>query len=139
MTFIRIVSGFLLVMMLDIASASAEPVKLIFTTLAAPDSRAAAAVFHPFAERINAAGKDVVQLDVRDGFALANFDNAYSRVMDDVIQVSWALQGAIGSYARRLPGCPSSRTIARRPRPRSGAFTSRARSVPNTPTSCHWC
>ncbi|HXR87406.1 MAG TPA: TRAP transporter substrate-binding protein [Stellaceae bacterium] len=96
MRLIRIVSGFLLVMTLGIASASAEPVKLIFTTLAAPDSRAAAAVFHPFAERINAAGKDVVQLDVRDGFALANFDNAYSRVMDDVIQVSWALQGAIG-------------------------------------------
>jgi TRAP-type transport system periplasmic protein len=96
MAYIRIVTAALLALVLGIGSAAAEPVKLIFTTLAAPDSRAAASVFHPFAERINAAGKDVVQLDVRDGFALANFDNAYSRVMDDVIQMSWALQGAIG-------------------------------------------
>jgi TRAP-type C4-dicarboxylate transport system substrate-binding protein len=77
-------------------SAAADEVKLTFVTLAPPDSRVAKAMFHPWADRINAAGQGVVQLDTRDGFALANLDNAYSRVMDDVVQVSWALQGAIG-------------------------------------------
>ncbi|HLI21197.1 MAG TPA: TRAP transporter substrate-binding protein [Stellaceae bacterium] len=83
-------------MMLWIGAASADEVKLTFATLAPPDSRVAQMAFHPWADRINAAGKGVVQLETRDGFAIANLDNVYSRVMDDVVQVGWALQGAIG-------------------------------------------
>lgn len=96
MTFIRIASGVLLAAALGIASASAEPVKLIFATIAPADSLAAKGLIHPFADRINEAGKDVVQIDIRDGFAIANFDNIYSRVQDDVVQIGFALQGAIG-------------------------------------------
>jgi TRAP-type C4-dicarboxylate transport system substrate-binding protein len=83
-------------MLLWVGSASADELKLTFVTLAPPDSRVAQMAFHPWADRINAAGKGVVQLDIRDGFAIANLDNVYSRVMDDVVQVGWALQGAIG-------------------------------------------
>ena len=76
--------------------AAADEIKLTFATIAPPDSRVAQAMFHPWADRINAAGQGVVHLDTRDGFAIANLDNSYSRVMDDVVQVAWALQGAIG-------------------------------------------
>lgn len=79
-----------------IGTAFAEEVKLNLATLAPPDSRVSQAVFHPWANRINEAGQGIVHIETRDGFTLANFDNVYSRVMDDVVQVGWALQGAIG-------------------------------------------
>ncbi len=85
-----------LAMMLWIGSAAADEVKLIFATIAPPDSRVSQAMFHPWADRVNAAGQGIVHLDTRDGFAIANLDNSYNRVMDDVVQVAWALQGAIG-------------------------------------------
>ena len=96
MTLIRSLWSIALAMALGIAAAKADEVKLTFATLAPPDSRVAQMAFHPWADRVNAAGKGVVQLDTRDGFAIANLDNVYSRVMDDVVQVGWALQGAIG-------------------------------------------
>ena len=83
-------------LLLGARAASADEVKLTFATLAPPDSRVAQGAFHPWADRINTAGQGVVHLDTRDGFAIANLDNVYSRVMDDVVQVGWALQGAIG-------------------------------------------
>jgi TRAP-type C4-dicarboxylate transport system substrate-binding protein len=93
---IRSLLGIALASAFGAAAAKADDVKLTFATLAPPDSRVAQMAFHPWADRINTAGKGVVQLDTRDGFAIANLDNVYSRVMDDVVQVGWALQGAIG-------------------------------------------
>lgn len=96
MTLIRSLLAVALASALGAGAAVADEVKLTFATLAPPDSRVAQMAFHPWAERVNAAGKGIVQLDTRDGFAIANLDNVYSRVMDDVVQVGWALQGAIG-------------------------------------------
>ncbi len=96
MTLIRSLLAIVLASALGAGVAMADELKLTFATLAPPDSRVAQMAFHPWADRINTAGKDVVQLDTRDGFAIANLDNVYSRVMDDVVQVGWALQGAIG-------------------------------------------
>jgi TRAP-type transport system periplasmic protein len=96
MAFLRWFCGIALGLTLVATTAMADEVKLTFATLAPPDSRVAQMAFHPWADRINAAGKGIVQLDTRDGFAIANLDNVYSRVMDDVVQVGWALQGAIG-------------------------------------------
>jgi TRAP-type C4-dicarboxylate transport system substrate-binding protein len=96
MAFIRWFCGIALGLALGAAAAAADEVKLTFATLAPPDSRVAQMAFHPWADRVNAAGKGIVHLDTRDGFAIANLDNVYSRVMDDVVQVGWALQGAIG-------------------------------------------
>lgn len=95
-SFRRLLGIVLVASTLGAGAARADAVKLTFVTLAPQDSRVAQGAFHPWADRINAAGKGVVQLDVRDGFALASLDNVYSRVMDDVVQVGWALQGAIG-------------------------------------------
>lgn len=96
MTLIRSLFGIALASALGIGTATADEAKLTFATLAPPDSRVAQMAFHPWADRVNAAGKGIVQLDTRDGFAIANLDNVYSRVTDDVVQIGWALQGAIG-------------------------------------------
>jgi len=78
------------------STAYADETKLIFVSLVPADSRVAQTVFHPWVDRINAAGQGVVHLDGRDGFALANLDNVYNRVLDDVVQVGFAQQNAIG-------------------------------------------
>src|SRR5580692_9632476 len=82
--------------MAGVQAASADETKLIFVSLVPQDSRVAQTVFHPWADRVNAAGAGVVHLDIRDGLTLANLDNVYTRVMDDVIQVGFAQQSIIG-------------------------------------------
>lgn len=96
MTLIHSLCAAVAALILTAGATTADEVKLTFATLAPPDSRVAQGAFHPWADRINTAGQGVVHLDIRDGFAIANLDNVYSRVMDDVVQVGWALQGAIG-------------------------------------------
>jgi TRAP-type C4-dicarboxylate transport system substrate-binding protein len=78
------------------APAAAEEVKLIFATVSPPSFSIVTQVHHPWAERVNAAGKGVIQLDVRDGPGIANPLNFYDRVVNDVVQVSWGLQGLLG-------------------------------------------
>jgi TRAP-type C4-dicarboxylate transport system substrate-binding protein len=78
------------------AAANAQETKLLFATVTAPTSAMAEQVLRPWAARVNEQGKGVLQLDVREGFALANYGNVYSRVLDDVVQVAFALQAPIG-------------------------------------------
>jgi TRAP-type C4-dicarboxylate transport system substrate-binding protein len=78
----------------------ADEVTLKFATLSQADGPLNSRMLHPWAERVNAAGKGIVQLDVRDGFAIANYGNVYDRVLDDVIQVAFTVTGAIaGKFA----------------------------------------
>ncbi len=72
-----------------------EPVKLKFATLSPGDGPLNMRALHPWADRVNAQGKGVVELDVRDGYAIANYDNVYNRVLDDVIQIAFTVTGAI--------------------------------------------
>lgn len=108
MKLIRTLWGIALASALGASVAAADEIKLTFVTLAPQDSRVAQMEFHPWAARVNAAGKGIVQLDVRDGFALANMDNVYTRVMDDVVQVGWGTQNAIGGKFTRsaIAGLP---------------------------------
>jgi TRAP-type C4-dicarboxylate transport system substrate-binding protein len=78
------------------ASAQAEEVNLLFGTTLPSMVHLNQRVLHPWAERINEQGKGVIHIDVRDGSEIANLSNFYSRVQDDVIQISWGLQSAIG-------------------------------------------
>lgn len=56
---------------------------------------------HPWAQAINADGKGVLTIDVRDGTAIANATNAYDRVLDDVIQIGWILRNDVaGKFPR---------------------------------------
>jgi TRAP-type C4-dicarboxylate transport system substrate-binding protein len=76
--------------------AKADEVNLLFGTTLPAQVHLNQRVLHPWAERINEQGKGVVHIEVRDGEAIANLGNFYSRVQDDVIQISWGLQSAIG-------------------------------------------
>lgn len=77
-------------------AAKAEEINLLFGTTLPAQVHLNQRVLHPWAERINERGKGVVHIDVRDGAEIANLANFYSRVQDDVIQISWGLQSAIG-------------------------------------------
>ena len=77
-------------------AARAEEVNLLFGTTLPAQVHLNVRVLHPWAERINQQGKGIVHIDVRDGSEIANLGNFYSRVQDDVIQISWGLQSAIG-------------------------------------------
>ena len=82
------------------APARADEITLKFATLSTADGPLNTRMLHPWAERVNAAGKGIVQLDVRDGFAIANYNNIYDRVLDDVVQVAFTVTGSIaGKFA----------------------------------------
>jgi TRAP-type C4-dicarboxylate transport system substrate-binding protein len=70
-------------------AAPADELKLIMTTIAQPTSPVGQQTYHDWANRINAQGKGVVQIDVRDGFALASSTNFYDRLLSDVMQISF--------------------------------------------------
>ena len=78
------------------APAAAEEVRLIFATVSPSSFQTNIQVHHPWAARINEQGKGIIQLDVRDGPAIANQTNFYARVVNDVVQISWGLQGPLG-------------------------------------------
>ena len=75
--------------------APAEELVLKFATLDQPEAHHIVAIHRPWAQRINAEGKGVVQIDERDGPGVAIHPNVYSRVMNDVIQVGWGLQSMV--------------------------------------------
>ncbi|HEY3920230.1 MAG TPA: TRAP transporter substrate-binding protein [Stellaceae bacterium] len=62
---------------------------LILATALPPGNPLADQVLHPWADRVNKAGAGVLKIDVRDGFAIANLNNSYDRVVADVVQISW--------------------------------------------------
>ena len=69
--------------------APAEEIKLIMTTITAPNTPTDQLIFHKWADQINQRGKGIIQIDVRDGFALANSTNFYDRLVSNVSQISW--------------------------------------------------
>jgi TRAP-type C4-dicarboxylate transport system substrate-binding protein len=69
-------------------AASADELKLIMTTITRP-STPISDKYHEWADRINAKGRGVVQIDVRDGFTLASSQNFYDRLNSDVMQISF--------------------------------------------------
>ena len=71
------------------ARGSADEMKLVFTTIALPTAAVSEKIYHPWAERVNEAGKGIVHIDVRDGTTLANSTNFYDRLLSDVMQVSF--------------------------------------------------
>src|SRR5262249_17049478 len=66
----------------------AEEDVLVFATQVAPTSPQNTEINHPWAQRVNEQGKGVIRIEVRDGPTIANATNAFTRVMDDVIQLS---------------------------------------------------
>jgi TRAP-type transport system periplasmic protein len=74
--------------LLGTATAMAQETTLVLATTTPPNSPASAQLHHPWANRISEQGKGIIRIDVRDGPAIANPNNAFSRVMDDVVQIA---------------------------------------------------
>jgi TRAP-type C4-dicarboxylate transport system substrate-binding protein len=77
-------------------AAMADEVHLIFATLAPAEYTSVTKVYMPWANRINVAGKGILQIDVRNGMALASNANVYDRVDADVIQIAAGIPGLVG-------------------------------------------
>ena len=72
-----------------------QEVVLKFATTNAPTAHLNAQVLTPWAERITAEGKGVVRIELSHGTTLADQSNFYSRVLNDVAQISFGLHGTI--------------------------------------------
>lgn len=87
--------------------ATAEEVTLIFAPSIPPQQTPGPQILKPWAEQVNAAGKGVVQLDVREGTAVSNGGNFFDRVQNDVVNIAWGVTGGIGKFlqsdASRVP------------------------------------
>jgi TRAP-type C4-dicarboxylate transport system substrate-binding protein len=80
--------GFCLPLLVALISGatSAQEVTLTLAMLDPPPTPLNTQELHPWADRVNAQGKGVVQIVVRDGSEIANQQNIYDRVMSDVVQ-----------------------------------------------------
>lgn len=99
------------------ASASADEVNLLFVTRQPEGIPLNTKFLHPWAEAINKDGQGIVHIDIRDGFALADVNNVYSRLLDDVFQIGYSLHNYIGGKFPRsavagLPGVTSDPAVA---------------------------
>lgn len=78
------------VALLDLAGiACADETKLLFTTITPPGSGISRGTYQPWVEKINQDGKGIVDIDMRDGFALVQSTNFYDRLRDNVVQISF--------------------------------------------------
>lgn len=73
------------------AAARAQETTLIFAPGDPAGTRIEREFIEPWTARINAAGKGVLFIDKRDGTAIVNKNNAYDRVMSDVVQMGFIL------------------------------------------------
>jgi TRAP-type transport system periplasmic protein len=74
---------------LVVGAARADETHLIMTTMALPNAPVTQQTFHGWANRINAQGKGVVSIDLRDGTVLANSTNFYDRLLSNVMQITF--------------------------------------------------
>jgi TRAP-type C4-dicarboxylate transport system substrate-binding protein len=84
------VANIIVLSAIQIADASAEPVRLSLTTMSPANSRNVTAYFEPYAKRVNAAGNGELAIELKHGQTIASFANVIDRVMTDVIQIGWA-------------------------------------------------
>ena len=64
---------------------------LVFTTTNVEQNPLVGGLFQPWADRVNAAAKGAVVVELRNGQMLANHANYYDRLTDDVMQITWGM------------------------------------------------
>jgi TRAP-type C4-dicarboxylate transport system substrate-binding protein len=79
-----------------VGAASADEISLSFATLDPSQTPLNMRELHPWADRVNTAGKGVVQIVVHDGVEIANQQNIFDRVQSDVVQIGRGTQSFIG-------------------------------------------
>jgi TRAP-type transport system periplasmic protein len=89
------------IFLLSTAAASADEINLIFATGSPAGSEVSEEFFRPFSEKLNAAGKDVLHVDFREGSAISDPAKAYDRVTSDAIQIGFMLPNLVaGKFPR---------------------------------------
>ncbi len=83
------------------SAARAQETTLLFSTANPPNAHLTVQIMHPWAERINAAGKGIIHIEVRDGYTLTGPGNYLTRVLDDVAQISWGNLSLVGGRFQR--------------------------------------
>ena len=73
-----------------------DPVVVRMTTMSPGGSRNGSLWFNPWAAKINADAKGAIQVEVVEGYTLANLNNLYDRLMNDVVQIGWVIHPLIG-------------------------------------------
>jgi TRAP-type C4-dicarboxylate transport system substrate-binding protein len=92
-----VVFGFVAALsVLGLASACADELVLTFATAEPAPSPDTVQVFTPWAERVAAATKGAVRIEVRDGIAIANPINMFDRVQSDVVQIGLLIPSLVG-------------------------------------------
>jgi TRAP-type C4-dicarboxylate transport system substrate-binding protein len=78
------------------AARAADPVVIRMTTMSPGGSRNANIWFKPWAKRINESAKGAIDVEVVEGFSVANLNNLYERITNDVVQIGWVIHPLIG-------------------------------------------
>jgi len=81
------------------AAATAQETRLLFTSQSPAGSRNVA-WFTAWAQRVNAQSAGTLKIEVKEIGPLANFGNAYNRVLDDVVQIGWGLHSSVAGKFR---------------------------------------
>jgi TRAP-type transport system periplasmic protein len=87
----RIAATVAAAMLASFTAAQAEEMVLKYATLNPPQSAVTREWTMPWVERVNAAGKGAIKVEVFPGEALANNLNVYDRVLADVAQIAWGI------------------------------------------------
>jgi TRAP-type C4-dicarboxylate transport system substrate-binding protein len=69
---------------------------LTFATASPPQGPISTVIFDGWAQRINADGEGIVEIDVQHGFTVASPANFYDRVKDGVVPISWGIMTTVG-------------------------------------------
>jgi TRAP-type C4-dicarboxylate transport system substrate-binding protein len=75
----------------SLRAAAADPVVLRFAPLASPGQANYEQFYKPWAEKVTADSHDALTIELRGGSAIANNQNVYDRVMNDVVQIGFVL------------------------------------------------
>jgi TRAP-type C4-dicarboxylate transport system substrate-binding protein len=79
------------------AAADAQPVQLKFAMPLPPQSAIAQRVLVPWAEEVTKSSDGTVSVQTFPGFSVANLGNAYDRLTNGVIDITWGIYGPISS------------------------------------------
>ncbi len=94
----RMLRGALTALLLVITTGGvkAQETQLIFATTLPAGGLSSRDIIAPWVERVNTAGKGIINVVQRDGANIATMANSYDRVQSDVIQIAWGLQPLLG-------------------------------------------
>jgi TRAP-type C4-dicarboxylate transport system substrate-binding protein len=91
---LALAAAFAVVALAAMAGVGSAQEKLVFTSMS-PAGSANSVFLNQWADRLNGQANGVLKVEVRDGVELANFGNVYSRTLNDVVQIGWAIQSIV--------------------------------------------